>query len=287
MIRHVLRMELTKASRSRSFRIALLVATVISIWSAFDAVSAFTAIGDFGVDSGSYDFPSSRSCFAAWIGVGSWGAQGAHYLFYYAVVFLSPLAYATSGLSEVDSGYIGEVITRCSRQVYLFSKQFAVFLSSGTVAVLPMLVNLVIVMCVFPAITPDIYDSLYIGVFQDTLFARQFYADPWIFVLLRVALVFVLCGLWGCLVSALGLFLRNRVIQLVVPFLVLLGIEYFNHYIFGALGDVAGIEFSLFNLLQTVGLAYPHDGFVVILEGLLMLVLGVALVYVREQGDFL
>lgn len=254
----VLAMELRKAFGGRWFKIALLLGVVFALLGAAETMDVYGRAA-FPTDGSSYTFPTSASCFATWLGVGAWGEGGAYNLFFYGIVFVAPLAYSWSSIAETESGYRGEVISRCSRSAYYFSKLCAAFLSAAAVVAAALLVNLVAVACFFPAYLPNSYDNLYTCMYSSDALSHEFYSNPALFVSLRTLFDSALCGAWACVVLSLGWFIRNRVVTFVGSYIALLGIEYFNHYFFASLGSVYLFEFSPFQILRGWSYAYTHD----------------------------
>lgn len=254
----VLAMELRKAFGGRWFKVSLLLGMVFALLGAAETLTIYGQSA-FLADGSSYTFPTSTSCFATWLGVGAWGEGGAYNLFFYGILFVAPLAYSWSSIAETESGYSGEIISRCSRSTYYFSKLCAAFLSAAAVVAAALLANLIAVACFFPAYQPNSYDNLYSCIYSSDALSHEFYSNPVLFVTLRTLFDSVLCGAWACVVLSLGWFIRNRVITFVIPYIALLGIEYFNHYFFASLGPIYFVEFSPFQILRGWSYAYVHD----------------------------
>lgn len=280
-------MELQKCLGSAWFWAVLGLMCLVSAAAALDAIGAYEQFQLFSSQDASYDYLSSESCFVAWVGVGTWGRAGAYTLFYYALVLLAPLAYAWSSASELGSGYAFQALARVPHVDYYAAKGIVAFISALCIGAIPLLLNLLMIACVFPAYVPDVYDSLYTGVYRDTPFSGWFYTIPTLFVCARVLVVCALVGSWTLFVCALGTKFRNRVLVFTVPYLGLLALEYINHSVFVALGNRVGVEVSPFNLMQTIGYAYPHEPAVILAEAALLLVVAGLIFWHRAKGDTL
>ncbi len=211
---------------------------------------------------------SSYSCFSMWMSVHydtSWSMA-----FYRLAPLLATMPYSWSMADERQSGYVVQVCTRVDRGRYFAAKVIAVFLTGGTVVVIPHLVNLAALATVFPAYVPEIFDAVSIGVFDDNLWSDVFYSVPGCYVALYSVLDFALCGLWSVFVMALGCITKNRVIVLVAPYLGLTLLQFLNERIFIALGGIRGFQLSLFENLHAYSTQYVQSGWVILGEAVVL-----------------
>ncbi len=149
--------------------------------------------------------------------------------------------YAWSYLSERKSGYEKNMLTRTTRRRYFLAKYIAVFLSGAFVVVVPMVVNLMTVAAFVPAVSPDVQYDIYYAMPPTAMASWLFYAHPWGFVAFRLFTAALFGGLLAGSVVALSFFVRNRYAVLLIPFLVLVVINYVS----GALMEALGFSFSL------------------------------------------
>jgi hypothetical protein len=283
----VLLYEVRKAFGGRWFWITLFLCCALAALNAADSVYKFYAVYDYLYSGDVYSFPTSTSCFSAWIGCGGW-SQTTYSLFFYGIVFLAPMAYAWSSISEVESTYANNVAIRMRKSAYMTSKLVAVFLSSGTVVAAAFLFNLALIACAFPAYAPCIYDVLYVGVSEGILFSNLFYSAPALFVAARTLVAFVLCGAWGAFVCALGFAIKNRVLVFIVPYLALLGLESINSNIYILFGEnLNGTEIAIFDLLQAIPVQYSQSILVICAVAAILLAASFLIAKVKSRADLL
>ena len=141
-------------------------------------------------------------------------------------------------------------------------------MTAGAVAVLPQVLNLVALACFFPGYVPSIQDANYYApIFWQSVGSLLFYNAPFAYVALYLLIDFLLCGAWAGFVLALSLVVRNRVILLTAPCLVLLAIQFVNENIFFAIsGGVRGFQLSLFENLHGSCSMYIQNGWIIIGE---------------------
>jgi hypothetical protein len=280
--------ELRKAFGGRWFWITLLMCCALAAAHAVDSIFRFYNIYEYLYDASVYSFPTSISCFSAWIGCGGGWARSTISLFYYGAVFLAPMAYAWSSISEVESTYANKVAVRTRKSAYMTSKLVATFLSSGTVVAAAFLFNLALIACAFPAYMPIVYDVLYVGICEGMPFSKLFYSIPAAFVAARTLVSFALCGAWGAFLCALGFAVKNRVLVFIVPYLALLGLESINNNIYGLFGEgLAGIEIVITNLLQGVPAGNPQSILVICAVAAILLATSFLITKVKSRADLL
>lgn len=260
---YALKAELRRALSGKWFFIALAAVCAISVASAVGALSVAFENEYRGLEyrEQKYFRLSVLSCFRQWIVIDA--GQPATGLFFFLLPLLVVLPYAWSLSFDVKTGYVNNLITRTSRANYCVSKFLSVFLSAGIVAVVPVLLNLLICACALPAYVPDVFDVVYFGVYENSLWSEAFYSAPLLYAALFSGLIFVFSGLWAVSVSALSLFVKNRLVFTVAPFLFLLLVEYLNLMVFpGAISAAL----TPFEYLRGAGSPFITNGWVVLLE---------------------
>lgn len=283
----MLAVELHKAFCGRWFFISLGLGMVLAALAAFESVYSFELYGFDPQVATLYPYFSSWGCFSVWVGVGSLGHEGLFYLFYFGIVFVAPLAYSWSSVSEFRSGYCNDILSRCSPKQYYFSKLIVTFVAAATVTSAAFLINLVIVACFFPAYTPNAYDSLYTGMDYEVVFAEIFYEAPVLFVFARTAFASAICGLWACVIMALGWYVRNTAVVFLVPYIGLLAVDYLNQSFLATLGSFPLFEFSLFEIIQAWSFVYAHDVRIYCLVAFSLLLMAILLTSGKVKRDVL
>ncbi len=272
---------------NKRFLFALLVGIVLSFFAAHDNITNYIVGGFESLDLTEYQFPSGKSSFTMWIGISSMAVSTARELFFYLMPLLCLLPYAFSMRSEILSDYVAQPYTRAGRWPYCLSKAAAVFVSAGLVILIPLILNFVIVSCFAPARNADIYDFMYLGMADRCLWVDVFYTHPLLFVALRCMLDFLICGIWSLLVFGISFYVKNRVLLLVGSYIGLYIVAVIDHNLFLFLGNLNGVELSLFDLLQCLALYLPHNEWALCCELFIMFMTSLFLVKHGLKRDVL
>ena len=226
----VLKIELRKAFGNKLFLLTLAVGIVIASISAYqniqlylDAVAHNAYRKEVLPDILFNPMYPAFSPYTYWIG-GDYQYPMTS-LFYLLLPLMASLAFGWSFFMEKKSGYIKNVVTRTKKTHYFLAKYIAVFLSGGAVIAIPLVINFLTVACFIPAYQPDIYYSIYYSMGYHFL-SELFYSSPLVYVIYVMALDFVFSGLIATASMALTFFVRNRFAVVLLPFLLLLGIQY-------------------------------------------------------------
>lgn len=210
MIRTGVRLELYRAFHNLAYYIALGLGCAIAVLHFVMQVLPKTkAIGVFM----NIDYPHSvfNSCLALDLG-------GFHQsLFFYSVVLLGTLPFGMSYFTDLRDGYIKNIYTRMDRKGYLLGKYLAVFLTAGTVCIIPLILNMALTMAVLPCLIPQVGTSVF-AVAGAGMFSELFYSHPFLYVLVYLIIDFCMVGMFACLALSLTKVLYNRYIVLFAPF---------------------------------------------------------------------
>lgn len=229
-----LKIELKKAFTSRMFLITLLIGLAIA------AVSVWQTVADYfwwievearaAAASDTVYAPSHvSSLYREWMGQDNSHAFPA--LFYMLLPLLAGLAYGWSYFEERRSGYVMNAVVRSRKKSqYFLAKYMAVFLAGGVTILLPLVCSFLALACFEPAYPPEHFDTLYHAVSGHFL-RDVYYAFPLAYVLYVMALDFVFAGLLAAASMALAFFLKNKFAVILLPFLFLLWVDYFQGYV--------------------------------------------------------
>lgn len=289
---HMLRFELCRALRGGWFRgsMALLVALAI-VAGAYQAVVYISGgewiIREYGNEN--YYFHTAYSCFNVWMPLHD--GSNAAALFFTLLPLLVLMAYAWSFAADVRSGYIAQLATRASRRELYIARYGAVFVSAGLLATVPLVVNLLLVACFFPAYTPSVVDSMYQGLSGHDIFASVFYTLPLVYVVLRLALNCLLCGLWAAMVLGFSTLSANRVALVCVPYIGLLLLKHVGENVYAMMRlngyEHFGMSITLFDQLKGTPDSYYCYWWATLACAVLMLALSVGIPYARRKADIL
>ena len=142
MIKKGIKLELYRAFHNRAYILALLIECVIAVLHFI--MEVFPERNNI-VSTMNIDYPLSvfNSCMI--FDTGSFFC----YAYYYSVILIGTLPFATSYFKDIRGGYIKNVYTRMDKRGYLIGKYLAVFLSAGSVCVLPILLNMFLLNSLF------------------------------------------------------------------------------------------------------------------------------------------
>lgn len=280
----LLRMEFKKALQNQWFVIAVGVGLALALASAFGDIAWNREYGVTRVYSYKYLSPSPGSPFKWWISLDF--AQPTSTLLFQLLPLLVCVPYAWSFRSELQSGYVGQVLTRQPRPRYLVAKGAAVFVSASLVAMIPLAANFLVLACFLPAYVPDVLDVIYLGIYPYDLWSWFFYNVPLVYVLLYTLLAGALCGLWASVVYGLSFLVDNRVTLLVAPYLGLFGLQFVSDRIWLVLG-ISGLQLGLSANMRAGAESYFQSGWVILAEALIMLFVSVFLAWHQRRRDLL
>ena len=171
------------------------------------------------------------------------------------------------------------MLPQCGRKPYFLAKTLAVFLTGAVVVVLPLLMNFLAVSAFVPATAPQVNYSFYNYVLFGDLWADLFFDQPLLYVLLYILLDGLFGGLLALFAFALSFLIPNRVVILVLPLLLLLGLDYLSTMAAGFWSSTP-MTISLLDLLRAA-----HDatarGWVVALEAGILAVFSGAIIWLR------
>lgn len=160
------------------------------------------------------------------------------------------------------------VVPQCRRFPYFLAKSLAIFLTGAAVVIVPLLVNFLAVSAFIPSTAPQVNYNFYNYVLFGDLWADLFFNHPLLYVVLYIVLDGLFGGLLALLTFAFSFLIRNRVVVLALPLLLLLGLDYLSTMLAG-FGQDSVITFSLLDLLRAA-----HDatakGWIVVLEACIL-----------------
>lgn len=167
---------------------------------------------------------AATTLYNRWIGAEWMTSLSSLYFFIFPLAAAIP--YGLSLYQERRSGYMAQMILRETRGKYLREKFIAVFLSGGLVITVPVILNIMLVALYFPAYTPDLNLDIYYAVQPFSFGSRLFYEIPWLYLCVRVALIFWYGGVAASISMAATFFTRNRFVILFSPILFFLLLNY-------------------------------------------------------------
>ena len=118
------------------------------------------------------------------------------------------------------------MVLKTGKFPYYFAKYCAVFLSGGLTMVIPLVFNFLLTAMFVPAVCPDPSYLIWYAVNGASLMSELYYTYPAVYVLLYLAIDFLFCGLIACLSYSISTIYKNRVVVVLLPFFLLLGLNF-------------------------------------------------------------
>ncbi len=209
---NLLKIELKRAFTGKWFFLALSIGLMISISHFIMQTTTTIAIPEDIMKP----MISPSVLLASWMGGNNYNLQG--YLLFLLLPLLAVMPYVYSYYQDKKLGYIKNILTRTKPSHYYISKWLGVFLSAGTVIIVPLIVNLLLFMTVYPVMKPQAAASYYtIG--DPSMLANLFYQEPFQYILFYLMLAFIFAGLIGTIGLITEFFTEYLFIVLMTPFL--------------------------------------------------------------------
>jgi ABC-type transport system involved in multi-copper enzyme maturation permease subunit len=233
-MKNTLKLELRKALINKLFFGAIIILFIPSLMSFLYRAGSYELEKEYLENAAkifgeNYENPQLGGRFTLsnnWVGGESYTLGSS--IFFYIFPLLLAIPYGWSYCSELKSGYIKNMLIRTKRTPYFLSKYIAVFVASGLVMVIPMIANIIMTACYFPATLPNVGYDIFHGIFPYSLMSEIYYTHPILYIILYLLLDFFFCGLIGCLSYAITTVIKNRIVVVLVPFAILLAWHYFS-----------------------------------------------------------
>ena len=209
-MRSCIKNELSRAFKNLAMYAALLIGAVIAVAQVVLEVVPVLKYQESGTFTA---FP--HTSYEHYMGLKN-GSMFAIYYYMFMVV-LAAVPFAATAYTDYRSGYLKQIFTRSHKKNYYVSKYTAAFFSAGTVAVVPQILNFMIVALLLPSIQP--YAGIgYVGLLGDCMWADIYYQNAFLYIVMYWVLDFVVYGCMNMLGVALMWFFDNKFAVLLIPF---------------------------------------------------------------------
>jgi len=146
-----------------------------------------------------------------------------------------------------------------------YNKLIAVFITSGAIIAIPMIINFISVSLFIPSRCPDSVYDIYYGVFSSNFMGDYFYSLPLFYIFIYILICFALCGSIGAMTYALSAIIGNWILASAIPVAFILLFR-FN----SSAKSLFEIEISPINLLNSASEAFIRIKYIAV-EFVLML----------------
>lgn len=276
MTYNMLKLELKKAICNKLFFLCIFMGCIITMFSFIPNLqSYYRDINTFKEiqSSGTVVYNSYaplNSLFNHWIGAEAITMGSVSYFFLFPILISMP--YGWSYRIEKKKGYIRNVVLRCGKLRYYFSKYVAIFVSGGLAMVIPLIFNFILTAMFVPAVCPDPTYVTGYGILTSSFLSKLFYTNPFLYVFIYLLVDFIFCGLISCLCLALASFIKNRVVIVLMPFFALLLFRYICTSFIYVSSTTIYKELSPMFFLRPVPAAYDTTGTIITIEAIILLI---------------
>ena len=194
-----------------------------------------------GFGQGAYPY----SLYNTWVGSQGYVVQASMYFF--LLPLLACIPFGAAFFSDRSTGYVKMIVTRVEVRKYYYAKALSIFLSSGVVCVLPLLMDFFLTALFFPAVIPEPTAGTF-PINEGSMWVGLYYANPLLYTLLYLLLIFLYSGLMGVSAMVCSYVAANRVFAMLTPFIVCI----FTHFILSALPGT-------FHLLSPISFLKPYQ----------------------------
>lgn len=209
---NVLKNELYRLRKSKILYLSILIGSAICIWLFIVQVKELhihqELLLQYGTVKEGLYYPEST--FNHFIGLDY--VHGECQILYTILPILASLPFAGTLVSDKKSGYIQNIITRTSRQSFYVSKIITVFLSGFIVTLLILIFDLILTMCAFPLLPPEVITANYPSAYENSMFLELFINYPVIYTLLYIMIDSIFMGIIAVISLIIGLFIPNAYI---------------------------------------------------------------------------
>lgn len=223
------RSELKRAFQSKWFIIVVLIQICIAmvhvIMYVFPAVKGIPILIDY-YESNPLAVDGIPGVFSTWIGMNT---NAAKEIFFVTLPIVSAIPYGASLYIDEKNRYVNNIVTRTTKKNFYISKMSVMFLSGGTIAIIPLILSLLINMCMLPIEQPQASTAMYL-MGNKNIFGDIFYKNPFLYTFIYIIWVFLLVGLLTSFCFTATYIMENRFIIILAPFIL-----YFVTYVMGSM----------------------------------------------------
>lgn len=275
--------ERRKLWRAKSFWIALLLGFIMAGLNAWYQIKMMLQMALIDVVR-AYGWvnPTDQSgtLYNCWIGNES--STFGFSLFYFLFPVVCVVPYGWSLASEMQSGYLKNIVTRANRKRYFVTKYWTTFLGGSVAGTLPLILNLFANAMFIPPIKPDIWYPYYMMLQTDFL-SDLFCEYPLIFNGLYFLFSAIYFGLIAGCAWSFSFVLRNKTLSVIVP----VGVLLLLHYISG-LVSYSSCKYDLSPLycIHPTPVRYHSSGWVLLTYMIIMVVFSYAVAKIKGNEKY-
>ena len=210
--------------------------------------------------------------FNKWMGGESFSVEPVIYFFIFPILISLP--YAGTLKMDISSGYIKNIITRINKTKYFLTKYVITFITSSILAVIPLILNLLLVSIILPSTIPQANLGTY-PIFSVSLMGDLYYSKPYLYILIYLIIIGIFSGLLSTTALFITYFAENIFFVILSPFII-----YLLAFSITQLTDLH--QFSPYGFLRP-SQPIPGDWFVIMVECVILIIIGGLYMYVSSR----
>lgn len=139
---------------------------------------------------------------------------------------ISTLGYSDSYIEDFKSGMIKGIYTRQNKRRYLLSKYFANFIAGGAAFALPLVLNYVTLILIYPSVQPNmVFGGT--SIMPSGLLSNLFYGHANLYIIMWIAVYFLYSGAFASIALCFSTFIKNKFVVIFIPFILYILVEGF------------------------------------------------------------
>lgn len=152
-------------------------------------------------------------------------------VFYMTVPLAASLPFASSYFTDKKDGYIKGLFIKGNKKYYYLAKYMVVFLTAGSICVIPQILNLMLTMTVMPSALPQV--GGFYSIFYSSMFADVFYSHPYIYLAIFMIINFCVIGSIATVALIVSFFVNNRYVVMFSPFILFMLMHFLGEFVLG------------------------------------------------------
>lgn len=220
-MKNIFMMEIRRSLRSRGMILALVIGIALSL---MQVIQNQLPMYQANLTKFYEDFPILPPSNVSEVWIAGNAANLAGFVYFLVFPILAALPFGTSYFDDNRSGFLKGIYMRVPRRQYLAAKYVASLLSGGIAVVIPLIVNLMLALVLFPNLLPNAVYSMS-GMGASRMFYEIYYSHPMLYALIFLGIDFLMGGMWACVALAASYLSDYKIIVLISPFFIQLVIH--------------------------------------------------------------
>lgn len=218
----MLKLELKRALKRKTFLFAILVGAIFSIVENISSnyYSIINPYTNYPYFFERYLKGAMDSCYNSFL---FFKFSPLADTFFTIMPIIVAISYSDSYLEDLNSGFLKNILARCSKNEYLKSKFLANFIVSGITISIPLLISLLMLITTQSSINPDKISTLTLG--SGNLNLDMYINHPILYIFMWIGIYFVFAGAISSIALGISIVNRNKFIVLIAPFIIVQAVD--------------------------------------------------------------